>query len=383
MAGIDACGSRSRRRTSAASDTTGAGDAFDAGFLVGWFAARATGRSLQASLQRATLAGHRAAARQLTPRARRSSLPDARRERAEHTVDAPRTLFAMVRLSLTFYMGSALIPVAKRLAETLSERMDVPVDFDEDASDGDRRGRPSTNRRPESSGCAASRPWCVRTMVGSLRDRRGTGFSSRVTTRRCTTPSSSPAASGLGPVSRISAGRRSRSTRLVRGRATTLSAHISSAAGSGSGSGAGPSRPARTKPRSTRCSEATPTSAAIDETVWAAMIGGPRAATLRVIERTAPQPAPPFSIVDGLESVSTRRSAKRGDRVRSGLKGIAPASDADYDIFRENLADSRRLDWQAAMTVAIASDPSTSCSTRRGQPCRRGSDTRRSVASWT
>jgi ribokinase len=47
-------------------DTTGAGDAFDAGFLVGWFAARAAGRSLPASLQRAALAGHRAATRQLT-----------------------------------------------------------------------------------------------------------------------------------------------------------------------------------------------------------------------------------------------------------------------------------------------------------------------------
>lgn len=53
----------------AAGDTTGAGDAFDAGFLVGWFAARDAGRSLPASLQRAALAGHRAAARQLsTPR---------------------------------------------------------------------------------------------------------------------------------------------------------------------------------------------------------------------------------------------------------------------------------------------------------------------------
>jgi sugar/nucleoside kinase (ribokinase family) len=51
-------------------DTTGAGDAFDAGFLVGWFAARAAGRSVPASLQRAALAGHRAATRQLTtPRA--------------------------------------------------------------------------------------------------------------------------------------------------------------------------------------------------------------------------------------------------------------------------------------------------------------------------
>lgn len=54
----------------AARDTTGAGDAFDAGFLVGWFAARAAGRGVGASLQRAALAGHRAAARQLSvPRA--------------------------------------------------------------------------------------------------------------------------------------------------------------------------------------------------------------------------------------------------------------------------------------------------------------------------
>jgi sugar/nucleoside kinase (ribokinase family) len=50
----------------AVTDSTGAGDAFDAGFLVGWFAARASGRSLAASLQRAAIDGHRTAARQLT-----------------------------------------------------------------------------------------------------------------------------------------------------------------------------------------------------------------------------------------------------------------------------------------------------------------------------
>jgi sugar/nucleoside kinase (ribokinase family) len=50
----------------AAADTTGAGDAFDAGFLVGWFEARGAGRSLPFALQRAALSGHRAAARQLS-----------------------------------------------------------------------------------------------------------------------------------------------------------------------------------------------------------------------------------------------------------------------------------------------------------------------------
>lgn len=47
-------------------DTTGAGDAFDAGFLVAWVNARTEGRRLPATLQGATLAGHRAAARHLT-----------------------------------------------------------------------------------------------------------------------------------------------------------------------------------------------------------------------------------------------------------------------------------------------------------------------------
>jgi sugar/nucleoside kinase (ribokinase family) len=50
----------------AAADTTGAGDAFDAGFLVGWFGTQPSGRSSPAALRRAALAGHRAAARQIS-----------------------------------------------------------------------------------------------------------------------------------------------------------------------------------------------------------------------------------------------------------------------------------------------------------------------------
>jgi sugar/nucleoside kinase (ribokinase family) len=48
-----------------ATDTTGAGDAFDAGFILGWLAARKAGRPPGDSLRRGVVAGNRLAARHL------------------------------------------------------------------------------------------------------------------------------------------------------------------------------------------------------------------------------------------------------------------------------------------------------------------------------
>ena len=53
-------------RAIAAIDTTGAGDAFDAGFLAEWLASRRAGRSATVGLRRAAVAGNRIAARQVS-----------------------------------------------------------------------------------------------------------------------------------------------------------------------------------------------------------------------------------------------------------------------------------------------------------------------------
>lgn len=251
----------------------------------------------------------------------------------------------MARLSLTFYLGSALIPVAKQLAATLGERLETPVEFDEDASESERRA--ALDQPPPGVIWLCGLETVVRQDDGRL----GASIAG------------APIFPGHGSAvydSVIVARHGWAGAGLDDLDGATLAINQS---GSWSGHHALRAYLVRRDVREPTIQRVVETGsheasidallrgeadvAAIDETVWAARVQrDPQAAALRMIDRTAPQPAPPFSIVDGLDSGLD--AALREALVTAavpGLEGIAAASDGDYAIFRDNLATSLSLDW--------------------------------------
>ena len=251
----------------------------------------------------------------------------------------------MTRLSLTFYMGSALIPVAKQLAATLSEQLETSVDFDDNATDADRRA--ALDEAPPGIVWLCGLETVVRQDDGRL-----------------------PASIVAAPIFLGHSTAVYHSVVVATERWDGMALHDLDGAtlainqtGSWSGHHAlrahlarhGLRKPLFQRVVETGSHEASIDAllrgdadvAAIDETVWASRVArDPRVATLRMLERTDAQPAPPFSVVHGadLGLEAALRDALVGASV-GGLAGIAPASDADYAVFRDNLAASHSLDW--------------------------------------
>lgn len=251
----------------------------------------------------------------------------------------------MVRLSLTFYLGSALVPVADRLAATMGERLGIPVDFDPCATDAERQ---AALDRP-----TAGIVWLcgLETILRQRDGRLGASIVGAPVFRGRTTPV-------YDSVIVVAERWATSSLRDLAGATLAINqpdswsghhalrAHLL---------GLGQPRPMFGRIVVTGSHEASIDAlldgradcAAIDETVWSARVArDSRAATLRTIDRTAPWPAPPFSLVDGLDSglAAAIREVLLTAPVQ-GLESIEPASDTDYAVFRDGLAASRSLAW--------------------------------------
>lgn len=251
----------------------------------------------------------------------------------------------MVRLSLTFYLGSALVPVADRLAATMRERLGIPVDFDPRATDAERQA-------------ALDRPtpgivWLcgLETILRKDDGRLDTSIVGAPVFQGRTTPvydsvivvTERWARSGLRDLTGAT---------LAINQPDSWSGHHALRAHL---LAHGVRQPMFDRILVTGSHEASIDAlldgradcAAIDETVWDARVArDPRTATLQVIDRTAPWPAPPFSLVNGLDyglATATREALLTAPV--PGLESIAPASDADYAVFRDGLAASRSLSW--------------------------------------
>jgi phosphonate transport system substrate-binding protein len=252
----------------------------------------------------------------------------------------------MTRLALTFYMGSALIPVAKEIAATLSERVGTPVAFDEDASDAERRAaldearpgvvwlcgletvvRQDDGRLPASIVGAPIFPGHTSAVYDSVIVATDSWDGDDLDDLR------SGATLAINQAGSWS-GHHALRAHLARRGLGELGFGQVIETGSHEGS-------------IDALLQGEADVAAIDETVWVARLArDPAAGALRVVERTEPQPAPPFSIVHGLDTglETALREALLSASVL-GLVGIAPASDSDYAVFRDNLAASRSIGW--------------------------------------
>jgi phosphonate transport system substrate-binding protein len=251
----------------------------------------------------------------------------------------------MTRLAFTFYLGSALVPVADRLAAALGDRMGIGVDFDRNATDSDRRtalDRPrpgvlwlcglETVMRQDDGRLEASiigapvfpgRTTPVYDSVIVAAERwGGTGLADlEGATLAINQPDSWSGHHAL----RAHLDRRGlRESRF--GRVVVTGSHEASIDALIRGDA--------------DC-------AAIDETVWAGRVArDPLTARLRPLDRTDPSPAPPFSLVSGLDAgLGVALQEALVSVTIPGLEAIAPASDADYAVFRDGLAASRSLAW--------------------------------------
>jgi ABC-type phosphate/phosphonate transport system substrate-binding protein len=251
----------------------------------------------------------------------------------------------MVGLSLTFYLGRALVPVADELAAALSERLGIAVDFDPTASDDQRRAALDDP--------APGIVWmCGLETV--LRQDDG---------RLATSIIGAPVFLGrTAPVydSVIVAAGRFAGSALTDLQDGTLAINQPD---SWSGHHAlrahlhrlGRPDAAFARIVMTGSHEASIDAlidgsadvAAIDDTVWTARTArDPAAAALSVVDRTEAWPAPPFSLTNVVdEDLAAAIRDSLPAVVVTGLAAIERASDADYAVFREGLAVSRSVGW--------------------------------------
>lgn len=251
----------------------------------------------------------------------------------------------MVRLAFTFYLGPALVRVAEGIAATIGERLGMPVDFDPEATDAERRA--ALDRPPAGILWLCGLDTVLRQDDGRLDasivaapvfpGRTGPVYDSVIVASERWT------GSGVGALAGATlainepeswSGHHALRAHLVSlglprpnfGRIIVSGSHEASI---------------------DALLDGAADCAAIDDTVWTARVArDPRTGALRVIDRTEPWPAPPLSLVGGLDpllAAATEHALL--DVTVPGLEAIAPASNADYAVFRDGLAASRSLSW--------------------------------------